>query len=1008
MSDEQVWVKNTDENSTDLYMLSTNLDSYTEYDYYSKNDNDNIENLVNLTYINLPSIMNVLQTRYDKDNIYTFNGEILISINPFKTVNIYNNKILSDVNSPHIYSIAEKAYHNLVDKNQSILVSGESGSGKTENTKYILRYLCNNYSNNKELAAKIINSNYIIELFGNAKTIRNQNSSRFGKFIKLYLEDYNIIGANIENYLLEKSRISFANKLEKTYHIFYLVCNHREELNKYGFRDQEEYKLLKNSKYTEKIKEFDDIDSLFTVFKQFSFDESDKDYIFSTLKLILEMLNCENKSMLTDLIAGQDNIISLLRLDKNNLLDSLTKKKLKVSGEIIIKDLTDDEILVSIKTFCEDKYEEIFSLIINKISVDLGKISDKYIGILDIFGFEVFDTNGYEQLCINYTNEMLQQIFNQYVFKSEQLEYEKENLNWHHIDYVQNDDIVEIFNGKISLFSIINEQTILGSGNDSNIYGQFEKHIPESLFNIDNLKRKDNIFSIKHFTGKVDYKVDNYVLKNRINSKQTKVKTNLQYFSNQLNVLKEELSCNNCYFIRCIKPNNKNVSDCFNQTKIYNQLLYSGIIEGIKIVLAGYPIKKLKQDINNEFRFYSYYNQKKPITELLDNIDSDPEKYQIGSSKIFMKSNFYKELHKKNRLYQDRIITVLQKNVRRYNCVRKYYFTLYYIIKIQSLIRQYLDTLQVQKKREFKRATIIAKNIRRYLEYKKYKRYKLSIIISKNIRRHIQYQRYKKYRMCTIITKNVRIFIAKKILKNLKYIRDNTAALTITFWLRRIVISKKIFNRNAINKITIQLEEGRKDILKLKDELEKSKNEVQFKNSMLISKDNEIKELRKEVSNLKNALQHLSEQDDLLLDNESSNEIKKNMDNLILVNETSSIDIIENYNPDEQIVNNTLETDDDYTKDIPIKSITVNSLYNIPLSSDSDNELSLNKDDVEYIQQKKLEQLGAKMEKLYLELQNKKQIIDFMRSKHMALQRAYEKERLKKSSIWEVVQTYFK
>jgi myosin heavy subunit len=188
MSDEQVWVKNTDENSTDLYMLSTNLDSSTEYDYYSKNDNNNIENLVNLTYINLPSIMNVLQTRYDKDNIYTFNGEILISINPFKTVNIYNNKILSDVNSPHIYSIAEKAYHNLVDKNQSILVSGESGSGKTENTKYILRYLCNNYSNNKELAAKIINSNYIIELFGNAKTIRNQNSSRFGKFIKLYLE----------------------------------------------------------------------------------------------------------------------------------------------------------------------------------------------------------------------------------------------------------------------------------------------------------------------------------------------------------------------------------------------------------------------------------------------------------------------------------------------------------------------------------------------------------------------------------------------------------------------------------------------------------------------------------------------------------------------------------------------------------------------------------------------------------------------------------------------------
>ena len=383
MNNEQVWVKNTNRNSTDLYKLSTNLNNFIEYDYYSENDNESVENLVDLTYINLPSIMNVLQKRYDVNDIYTFNGEILISINPFKTINIYNNKLLSNINYPHIYSIAEKAYHNLVDKNQSILVSGESGSGKTENTKYILRYLCNNYSNNKELASKIINSNYIIELFGNAKTIRNQNSSRFGKFIKLYLEDYNIIGANIENYLLEKSRISFANKLEKTYHIFYLICNHKEKLNKYKFRNLEDYKLLKNSRYIEEIKEFEDIDSLFSIFKQFSFDESDKDYIFSTLKLILEMLNCENKLMLENLIVEQEYILNLLNLNGRQLLESLTKKKFNVSGEVIIKDLNDKQILVGIKTFCEDKYEDIFNTIISKISVDLGNISNKYIGIME-------------------------------------------------------------------------------------------------------------------------------------------------------------------------------------------------------------------------------------------------------------------------------------------------------------------------------------------------------------------------------------------------------------------------------------------------------------------------------------------------------------------------------------------------------------------------------------------------------------------------------------------------
>jgi myosin heavy subunit len=984
MSIEQIWVKNTDCNSTDLYTLSNN-NNQTEFEYYSSKDNEQVENLINLTYINLPSIMHVLNKRYDLNDIYTYNGEILISINPFKSIDIYHQNIVANTEKPHIYSISEKAYRNANMQNQSILVSGESGSGKTENTKYMLKYLCDNYARDKDIASKIINSNYLIELFGNAKTIRNSNSSRFGKFIKLYLKNNTIIGGNIENYLLEKSRISFTNILEKTYHIFYLVCYHKDSLSKYNFKSIENYKLLINSKYKDQLEEFQNLDLLRDIFTQFEFDTKDQDKIFITLKLILELLNCDNIEDLKEVLDSEIDMLETIKLDKEDLLTKLTTKIYTVNGEKIVKQLDNDGVKVSIRTFCEDQYELNFNNIIEKVSVSLGDVSDKYISILDIFGFEVFESNGYEQLCINYTNEMLQQIFNQYVFKSEQQEYEKENLNWKHIDYVQNDSIVELFNGKISLFSIINEQTILGSGNDNNIYGQFEKHISKDLFNIENIKRHDNIFTIKHFTGEVDYTVDNYVLKNRISSENTKVKTNLQQFNNQLTQLKNELMVNNCYFVRCIKPNNDNVPDFFNQTKIYNQLLYSGIMEGIKIVLAGYPIKKLKDDINEEFKFYSYYNDNKSITDILDTDDTINEnEYQIGNSKVFMKSKFYKDLYNKNKIYRDNIIVCLQKNVRRYICVRKYYFSLYYIRLIQSKIRQYHATRRVIRIRQIAKSCIINANARRFIQYRNYKKYKSVTLIAKHVRRLIQVNKYK-----TIIQKRI-----------------SYAALTITFWFKRIVINKKISNRSVVNKLTLQLEDSRKDILKLKEELAETKKELDFKNSIIISKDIEIDSLKKEVLNMKSAVKNMSFINELS-DYDENNGIKKNMEQLLTVNESESIDIIENYDQNEEIVNNTVNNDDESTLDIPIKTIKLKELYNIPLSSDSDSDLSLNKGDIEYIHSKKLEELGGKMEKLYLELQNKKQIIDFMRAKHSALQRAYESERLKKTNIWEVMQSYF-
>ena len=225
------------------------------------------------------------------------------------------------------------------------------------------------------------------------------------------------------------------------------------------------------------------------------------------------------------------------------------------------------------------------------------------------------------------------------------------------------------------------------------------------------------------------------------------------------------------------------------------------------------------------------------------------------------------------------------------------------------------------------------------------------------------------------------------------------------------MITKKILNRSTINKLSIKLESSHKDLLSLKSQLLETQNELRTKNILLNSNGNEIKSLKDEVKHLKNGIVSITSAD-TLNDINTEIKIKKNMDNLLDVNNfdklIDSIDIIENYNPGEEIVNNTRGNDDDTTKDIPIKTITMNELYNISLSSDSDNDISLNKEDIEYIQNKKLEELGAKMEKLYMELQNKKQIIEYMRSKYVNLERSYQVERLKKTNIWEIMHSYFK
>jgi len=798
MDNDLVWYENKENSKNKMFYLAAKNNNQ-KYEYYSESDNENIHNLVDLTYVNIPSIMNVLNKRYTNDNIYTFNGNIVVSINPFKKIDAYSLTNSIDVSCPHVYSIAEIAYQNISKKNQSILVSGESGSGKTENTKYILNYLCHKHSNDKQLSHKIIYSNYLIELFGNAKTIRNDNSSRFGKFIKLYTKNDIIVGADIENYLLEKLRVSYVTKLEKTYHIFYLACTNSSVKSKYDFKDVEEYDILRNSNHGYKIDEFLNYTLLLDILDAFSFSTSEIDMIFYRIKTILELLNVYSKDALHQCLQDNLDTLDFLSIDYDEIYYALTNKVFEISGEKIEKELDDNEIRVQIKSYCEDLYEEQFNIIINKLNLNLGEKTSQYISILDIFGFEIFQKNSYEQLCINYTNEILQQIYNEYIFQNEQTEYEKENIDWTKIDFKKNDDIISLFTGKISIFSIINEQSILGSGTNDRIFNSLSKHLSGNLLSIDDSKRRDNIFKIRHYTGNVEYTIDNYIEKNRIKGKSSKIKTNLQYFNNQLNILKNRLDENKCYFVRCIKPNDKNIPDYIDEQKVYIQLLYSGIIEGIKIVLSGYPVKKNKEDLIHEFRFFNYYN-KLNIIDYLENRVKDKKKYQIGINKVFLKKEVYEECLKTNTKYKHQVAIEIQKHINKILNVNMYTKTKQGILFIQNNIRCYLSRKRMERMK-IENAQTHIKNV-----------------IQANIVMYGYRHKLAMYHYLTRCMKNIKLQNSYRI-----NIKRDIAQKRICLWFRRILVNRKIKDRKNV-KILSNIVDKKNTIIKDKDDLIKEQN----------------------------------------------------------------------------------------------------------------------------------------------------------------------------------------
>ncbi|NXN26239.1 MYO9B protein, partial [Nycticryphes semicollaris] len=509
---------------------------------WHQEDFDDLCNLPNLTETTL---LENLKCRFLKHKIYTYAGSILIAINPFKFLPIYNPKYVKMYENhqlgklePHIFAIADVAYHTMLKKhvNQCIVISGESGSGKTQSTNFLIHCLTalsqKGYASGVERT--ILGAGPVLEAFGNAKTAHNNNSSRFGKFIQVnYLENGIVRGAVVEKYLLEKSRLVSQEKDERNYHVFYylLLGVSEEERKEFHLKQPEDYFYL--NQHNLKIEDGEDLKHDFERLKQamemVGFLSATKKQIFSILSAILYLGNVTYKKKATGRDEGLevgppevlDILSQLLKVKREILVEVLTKRKTVTANDKLILPYSLNEAVTARDSMAKSLYSALFDWIVLRINHALLNKKDMEesvtclsIGVLDIFGFEDFETNSFEQFCINYANEQLQYYFNQHIFKLEQEEYKSEGITWHNIDYTDNVACIHLISKKpTGLFYLLDEESNFPHATNQTLLAKFKQQHEENKFFV-GTPVMEPAFIIRHFAGKVKYQIKDFREKN--------------------------------------------------------------------------------------------------------------------------------------------------------------------------------------------------------------------------------------------------------------------------------------------------------------------------------------------------------------------------------------------------------------------------------------------------------------------------------------------------------------
>lgn len=680
-----------------------------------------VEDMITLGDLREYAILKNLHMRYMKKLIYTYTGTMLVAVNPYEVLPIYRNTEIVEYRerkigelAPHIFAIGDSSFNEMKKcrKNQCIVISGESGAGKTESTKLILQYLAAISGKHSWIEQQILEANPILEAFGNAKTVRNDNSSRFGKYIDIiFNKTGSIEGANIEQYLLEKSRIVSQNRGERNYHIFYsmLAGLSKDEKKKFDLGDPSQYNYLTGGKMLRcegrnELTYFADIKA---AMKVLNFSDQEIFDIFQLLAVILHLGNLKYKSSTVNNMesseisdsSGATKIAAYLGTTKQQLIEALTKKSILAHGDKIVSPISKSQATDVRDAFVKSIYGKMFILIVEKINnaIFKTKVSKRSsIGVLDIFGFENFDVNSFEQLCINYANESLQQFFIQHIFKIEQQYYTNEGINWKHIEFVDNQLVLDMIGLKpLNILALIDEESKFPKGTDLTMLSKLHsQHSSNNLY----LKPKSDLnpsFGVNHFAGGVHYEVQGFLEKNRdtfsvdikqlIQNSQNQflkqifqaefaVETNKRsgsialQFRSSLDVLMKTLGTCHPYFIRCIKPNETKNPGVFDRSLCVRQLRYSGLMETANIRKTGYPIRYAFEDFVLRFRYLTpgispaHKTDCKIASQKICATVLSGQDFQLGNSKVFLKEKQNEFLEEERSKLLNRYILILQKN----------------------------------------------------------------------------------------------------------------------------------------------------------------------------------------------------------------------------------------------------------------------------------------------------------------------------------------------------------
>ncbi|XP_029285210.1 unconventional myosin-VIIb [Cottoperca gobio] len=814
-----------------------------------------VDDMIRLGDLNEAGLLRNLLVRHIEGSIYTYTGSILVAVNPYQLlplyttehVHMYTDRRLGEL-PPHVFAIADSCFFNMRrnQKNQCCVISGESGAGKTESTKLMLQFLAAVSGRHSWIEQQILEANPILEAFGNAKTIRNDNSSRFGKYIDInFTKGGAIEGARVDQYLLEKSRVCRQEPEERNYHIFYcmLMGMPAEQKKTLSLGTAAEYNYLTMGKCTscegrDDVKEYAHFRS---ALKILMFTENDSWEISKLLAAILHLGNVDYKGTIVNNQEACDILKSkhfdmgsqLLEVDSKALEKSLTQRSFMTARESVTKPLTSAQAVDGRDAFVKAIYGRLFIWVVNKINDAIFKPAEdseevrQSIGLLDIFGFENFNKNSFEQLCINFANEQLQQFFVKHVFKMEQDEYTRENIVWKHIEYQDNQHTLDVLaNKSLNMMALIDEESNFPKGTDTTLLQKLNQVHGKGDIYIPPKNNYETQFGIKHFAGEVYYDSKGFLEKNRdalssdliqlvetstnkllkqafhdvlssstmkstVNPRmiitsansslraadgKKRVPTLTGQFRQSLDSLMKTLTVCQPYFIRCIKPNDFKKPMLFDRELCMRQLRYSGMMETIRIRKSGYPVRYTFDEFLNRYRVLlrtSLCNPKRESKQkccesICQSWLAEEGDWKTGKTKIFLK-DFHDttlELERMKELNEKALL--IQKVLRGYKYRRQYLRKKAGALVIQKYWRGHKGR-KLYKVVQLGFARLQAQVRSRQLHFQYKKKREAAIVLQARARGYLARKEWKRKRNAVILLQaHTRGALARKATKKIK------------------------------------------------------------------------------------------------------------------------------------------------------------------------------------------------------------------------------------------------